>query len=624
MRAHHPTLPRAQRGIAAILLVLMVGLSLTAAVLGTMYYVHSEQDSTLTAHTATQAQLKAWTGVEAFRQYLYQAGQTTAAALTANQAITLSGSNLTGIAGLVIGVNSTSTSCVSSAATGSTQGTLVTANFTGTSSGATATVQAVYCVIAGSSGSGTGNTNANAINFNHDVTLGGSINFITSTSTTANAVINVNGSFNTGGVSLTGVQVINATGNVSLGSSAQVGVINSNGTVSLSGSASAVSINAIGDVSITGGAHADSVNTLGNVTMDSTSIGTLHAQKNLTVSSSGTVGSGTVGGTVSKPAWNTGVNVTANSSYAVTVTPVSLGTQQIDANQLQATANYVFDIDSSGYRKVTVANVNGVTAGTYYLGNYDSGHQDYLCTALASGSTPSSPICGTPAVGSSVTICQGYSAYNPCFSYSSSNSMWTINGQSIAQGVAWFHGSLTVGNGTYYNTFIATGNISTSGSDVVYAPAFAGFNGAVSGVTYAPTGICVNANFPTLWPTNLCTPASSPTTFNYNATAVANYAFLAGSATNGVYSGGNIALGSSTTVYGSILANNQFTSSGSTTIYGYVTAAGSTGANSLGSSTTINLSALPPAYKPGASVPGTGSSGTPSAVTSQVLWTRYL
>ncbi|GGP20480.1 hypothetical protein [Silvimonas iriomotensis] len=609
-----------QRGIAAILLVLMVGLSLSAAVLGTMYYVHSEQDSALTAHSATQAQLKAWTGVEAFRQYLYQAGQTGASALTVNSPISLTG--LPGISGLVAAVSNTSTSCVSSAATGSVQGTLVTANLTGSSGGATSTVQAIYCVIAGSAGSS--NSITNAINFNHDVTLGGSINFTTSTSTAAAAVINVNGSFTATSISLTGVQVINATGNVAIGSSAQVGTINSNGTVALSGSASAVTINAIGDVTLTGSAHADSVNTKGSVTMDSNSIGTLKAQKNLTVTSSGTVTTGTIGGTLSKPSWNNGVNVTVQSNYTVPVNPVSLTSQQIDANQLQSVANYIFDVDSSGYRKVTVANVNGITNGTYYLGNYDSTHVDYLCTALASGSTASSPTCGTPAVGSAVTICKGYSTSNTCFSYNTSTSMWSINGTSIAQGVAWFHGDLTVGNGTYYNTFIATGNISTSGSDVVYAPAYAGYNGVVNGTTYAPTGICVNNNFASRWPTNLCTPAASPTTFNYSATAVANYAFLAGSATNGVYSGGNVSLGSSTVVYGSILANNQFNSNGSTTVYGYVTASGSTAANSLGASTTINLSALPPAYQPGAGVGTGGGSSAATAVTSKVLWTRYL
>jgi hypothetical protein len=195
----------------------------------------------------------------------------------------------------------------------------------------------------------------------------------------------------------------------------------------------------------------------------------------------------------------------------------------------------------------------------------------------------------------------------------------------MAPGVAWLHGSLVAGNGTYYNTFIATGNISTSGSDVVYAPAYAGYNGTVSGVSYASTGVCVNSNFPTYWPTNLCTPASNPTAFNYNATTVTNYAFLAGSATNGVYSGGNISLGSSATVYGSVWANNQLTTGGTTNIYGYVTAAGSTGANALGATTNIHLDALPPSYRPGAAIPGTGgSSTTPTAVTSQVLWTRYL
>lgn len=647
---------RQQRGLAAILLVLLVGLSLSAAVLGTMYYIRSEQDSMVTAHGATQAQMKAWNGVEAFRQYLYQIGLTGTTSLAAGNAITLGG--VTGVAGSVVSLNSTTgNGCVSSAASGSTQGTLVTANFTGSSGGATSTVQAVYCVTGSTTSSSPGNTNA--INFNHDVNLGGSITINSSTTTAQNAVINVQGAFNAGSLSLTGLKAINATGNVTLGSNSSVNVISSNGNVTLSGSASALTINAMGNVVLTGAAYAGAINangtvsaqstnngaivaigdvtlggatsvkTKGSVTMDYSTVGTLYAQKNLTVTSSGSVGSGIIGGALSKPSWNNNVNVTQQTGYTVAITPLTaltLTTQTVDAYQLQSLANYVFDVDSSGYRKVTVANVNGIANGTYYLGNYDGSHQDYLCTALATGSSASNPTCLTPAVGSAVTICQGYSASNSCFAYSTSNSTWSINGTSIAQGVTWFHGNLALGNGNYYNTFIATGNIATSGSFQVYAPSYAGYNGSVSGTNYTPTGICVNSFFPARYPTNLCTPTSNPTSYVYTANPAANYALLAGGAVNGIYSGGNISLGSSNTIYGSVLAGNQLTTGGSTVVNGYVTAAGngSSVTNSLGGSTTINLTALPPAYQPGAGLPSTGGGASTSTNNVQVFWSRYL
>ncbi|AOY02293.1 hypothetical protein BJP62_09610 [Jeongeupia sp. USM3] len=62
--------PTAQRGIATVLILLLTGLSLTAAVLGTVYYVRGTQEQGVSAHAATQAQLKAWTGVEAIQLYL--------------------------------------------------------------------------------------------------------------------------------------------------------------------------------------------------------------------------------------------------------------------------------------------------------------------------------------------------------------------------------------------------------------------------------------------------------------------------------------------------------------------------------------------------------------------------
>lgn len=61
-----------QRGIAAILLLLLVGMTLTVMVLGTSAYLRQQQVYTLSNHAQTQAQLKAWTGAELVRQYLSQ------------------------------------------------------------------------------------------------------------------------------------------------------------------------------------------------------------------------------------------------------------------------------------------------------------------------------------------------------------------------------------------------------------------------------------------------------------------------------------------------------------------------------------------------------------------------
>lgn len=60
------------RGIATVLIMLLVGMSLTAMVLGAGYYIRSTQAQTLSTHAQTQAQMKAWTGVEIVRQYLQE------------------------------------------------------------------------------------------------------------------------------------------------------------------------------------------------------------------------------------------------------------------------------------------------------------------------------------------------------------------------------------------------------------------------------------------------------------------------------------------------------------------------------------------------------------------------
>ncbi|WP_428240327.1 hypothetical protein [Gynuella sp.] len=59
-----------QRGVAALLLVLLVGISATVVTLGTMSYVRGSQKSQMTVHGQTQAEINAWTGAEALGQYL--------------------------------------------------------------------------------------------------------------------------------------------------------------------------------------------------------------------------------------------------------------------------------------------------------------------------------------------------------------------------------------------------------------------------------------------------------------------------------------------------------------------------------------------------------------------------
>ena len=144
LRPARPLAP--PRGIATVLILLLVGLSLSAAVFGTAHYIRSQQQQDVAAHAQTQAQMKAWTGAELVRQYLQQlqdSGQL--AALYAKAPpfdLTLSGDGVT------------SAVLASITATDSTAKT-VTARITGvtapdSSAEARAVLEVVYAVGAGS------------------------------------------------------------------------------------------------------------------------------------------------------------------------------------------------------------------------------------------------------------------------------------------------------------------------------------------------------------------------------------------------------------------------------------------------------------------------------------------
>lgn len=303
------------------------------------------------------------------------------------------------------------------------------------------------------------------------------------------------------------------------------------------------------------------------------------------------------------------------------VSKVKLDTDTFNAYDIEADANFAFKMEN-GYRKVTVRNVEGIDDGTYFLGNYPGGgYKDYLCTAVTG--SKDAPDCTSPARTETKTICKGYSDQNGCFSYNASTG-WKVVGTSMAPGVAWFEGNLEVATGTYYNTFIATGNIKTSGQHVTYAPNYAGYNGKADGETYAPQGVCTNSQFPSIRPSQFCNADGS-----YLSVEPGDYAFMAGSRADddfddiASYQGGNITLGSSSNVYGNVRAGNEFSSGGNTTIHGFVSALalGSKVANSLGGSTTFDLRNLPKTFKlqgPG----GSEEAGGPGGV--RLKWSRYL
>lgn len=67
---HRLRLPKQQRGLATILIIVLAGLAITATSLGMMYAVRGAQETQISNHALVPAESKAWSGVEIMRLYL--------------------------------------------------------------------------------------------------------------------------------------------------------------------------------------------------------------------------------------------------------------------------------------------------------------------------------------------------------------------------------------------------------------------------------------------------------------------------------------------------------------------------------------------------------------------------
>lgn len=695
--------PASQRGIATLLIVMLVGLSLTAVVGGGIYYNRVNQEQAISLQAQTQAQAKAWATAEVIRGYLKQASQNESFATLLglkNQRFTLSG--MTDVTATLIEAWQEDSSPYLRVE--------ITATVAKDSRAETSSKLELIYKVSSSTGPKEESENNRALTFMRNLNLGGSI--AVKGQDGKNYEVNVKGDVTTNGNSITGISIINSTGSIDIGSGSSFDELNANGDIRLTGSVSGQqNLRARGNICLSGGASANgsvqangsvignggvsfgnilsigssdntgtqrcgtlardaqdrpfgvdlqgnssakSVTTKASVRINSGSITSqLAAEGDLVDTNWGGSESGWIGGAI----YNTGGNpsipqqVQIRPGQQVSITPiplVSIETEKFNAYALENQANYVFKTDSRGYKVVTVRNIAGVANGNYFIANYENnnatgwsrGYKDYLCATLASNSTPQAPLCSAAqgVQDPPGTICKGHSTYNNCISatYDSAKKRWkwAFNGTTFAPGVAWFEGDLDAGNGTYYNTFIATGNINTSGSLTLYAPTFAGPTGGsqAGGQSTTYQGMCNNTDFPGRKPTQFC---KDDGTFDYSASSNAgHFAMMAGSCSNescSPYIGGDITLGSSNNLYGSIKAGNQFSSGGSSTIHGYITAlALGTASNMMNGSTTIDLRNLPTGFDPGG---GTGSengseggSGDNSEMesSSQILWSRYL
>lgn len=693
-----------QQGIAALLGVIFLGLGMLAIVLTIVYNSRNVQDATLTTHKVTQAQVRAWKGVEVVRLGLQGMPTATLASLAPGDLA-------------ITGLSDITATVLSNTAYGGGRRVNVRIKGSGATNTATSTVNIVYMVMPSTSGSST-MSSTNAVNIKGKLTSTGWLKFYPATSGTTTNVVSVDGAVDLSGTILNFDRLC-ATGDVTVGSditintvcsdsnltvngsaaittalikgnvvhngSAKITNITSNGNVTISAaSGSADLVGAKGSVTIGNNATVGDIETESNVIWTSANASTsnikangyitytgnspstmLRAGTHVTLTSNGNVKdvtaggnvgitsnwslgvkgalkaggtftwgsnigvqSGVVGGAISPalpaPAWAPAINVVRTAGYMPTIPTITIPTisntftpvMTVDVYPLEASANYVFKIDANGKRTVQVRNVNGITDGTYFLGNYSingTKYMEYLCTAVDSSNNCTAP--STPYK----TICYGYSLQNGCFTYASGTQTWTVGGTTIAPGVAYFEGNLVVSNGIYFNTWLATGDLATSGQTTSYAVNFAEY-----------AGVCTNANdkgrnthavHAGIYPKAFC----NLTTGVMTPQPIGNPVYIAGGYKNGVFSGGTITLTNGNEQYGSVLAGSRLTVTGNTTVHGQVVSAGQ-GSNtnsSTGGGVTVDMRNLPSTADPG-TTPCMGTTcGSGGGAVASIIWSAY-
>ncbi|GGY17630.1 hypothetical protein [Paludibacterium paludis] len=651
-----PALPCRQRGIAVLLLVTLIGLGLSVVILSAMAYTRAGQAGSLSLRTQTEAQLRAWTGLEAVRLYL----ATAPVAAKADRFGTATPANPIP---LTLDLPQVSASVTGYATNADHTLQTLTVRVTGQSGGSHAVLEGLVDIAIAAPP-----PNGDLLSFTGDLSPNGGIsfkgdpvnilvkgNFITRTGVQGITQICVTGDISLSGGS-TAFKRLCANGDITLAST-HADLTEAGGDTSLSGAASVGTLNGNGSASLTGGSTAGNINVIKNITMDSGSygtgtftangsanlnggsvptlqttlgsqlrgneIGTLKTAAsvvstgaaitgialvagNYTENSYGSVNSGQLGGRV-LPGPNPKINLTPVPGLTVAipvVPPVKMVTAtpvKVDAYAFKSAANYVFGFDGSGNRTVTVNHLFGLADGArFYLDN-----SGWMCTVNPRGGA-------CPGSSKAARACTGYWSGGNCFDGSGTGT-WNLNGNGtvLAPGVAWFDGNVTLGTGTFFNSVIATGNIATSGNNVSRGVNLSGYS-----------DICENGEYAAHYPTNLCDIKNR----KLIVTAAGNLQFLAGSYnSNGDFTGGQITLGSSNALWGDIVAGDHLVTNGSTEIHGAITTSGQSGRgqNIMGGGTTIDMTGLPSSYTPGGWSSGGGGNGS-GKITVTLRNLRYL
>jgi len=239
---------------------------------------------------------------------------------------------------------------------------------------------------------------------------------------------------------------------------------------------------------------------------------------------------------------------------------------------MEDTANYAFyaTVDAHGIIRSTVTIKNVSVGGveildeTYHIANFNGTSKESYC--LAEKYTEATNKCSILYQ----PICDATDG-NSCFARSLNNDdeiVWTLGGNatSMAPGFYFFEGNVVVLDSGISASVVATLDIETGGQMNLKA---------INYSTYAE--VCENTIVPGVYPINYCSSDTSELIPDIKGNVVigaggTNPASRTDVDLDGVYSGGNVKLLGSTTLYGTVLAGNRLSSYAGVTIYGYVIA----------------------------------------------------
>ncbi len=409
--------PYRQHGVATLLVVVLIGLSLTAIVGGGIYYNRVNQEQAIALQAQTQAQAKAWAVAEVIREFL--------SALNSSQLQELNDLYISHpddpIPFSLTNVNGTSAALTQlsfDSGSGYTLTARITANAAeNTRASSQSTLEVVYRLTTTGNQTSTPSPDMRLIQFTGDLDISGDLKVRVSEGKTYEIV--VDGNVTLGGLSTGGIDAIRSTKSIKFvgGSSsnftemhANCDVLVSNGVFSvanvkatrnvcLANTISSQSITANGSVEVTGGVHGDiralankpagtaqcavgatqwctAAQGLGVKTNPEPTIGNIYSKANVELNSSVSIGniraendlkisgctpnwlSATYGGTFTD---NQSCSRTATKSTQAVlldpVPPVAVEAEKFDANALRGVANYVY----TRLNNVVRVKIQGVT-----------------------------------------------------------------------------------------------------------------------------------------------------------------------------------------------------------------------------------------------------------------------